>query len=115
MTTQTLQPPPLADHKTTAMVLLGCALLFLILQGGLTWLVSRLDQTWGQLIVATTMLIVALLLERLFWGRQPLGGATYTRFGRSIVARRACCTDCEWRYVAVFPHLRIADKVCKRW
>jgi membrane protease YdiL (CAAX protease family) len=76
-----LQPKPRAT--TTGLVLLGCLLLYLILQGGLTWLAPRMDQTWSQLLVATTMLIVALLLEKLFWGRQPLAALRVLGFGRA--------------------------------
>lgn len=65
-----LQTKPLVT--TTGLVLLGGLLLFLILQLGLTGLAARMDQTWSQLLVAAIMLLVALLLERLFWRRHPL-------------------------------------------
>lgn len=65
-----LQPKP--RIPTIGMVLLGALLLFLILQVGLTWLALRMDQTWSQLLMAAVMLTIALLLEKLFWGRQPL-------------------------------------------
>lgn len=68
---------------TIGLVLLGCLLLYLILQLGLNWLTPRLDQTWSQLLVATIMLIVALLIEKLFWGRQPLAALRVLGFGRA--------------------------------
>ena len=68
---------------TTGLVLLGCLLLYLILQGGLMGLASHLNQTWSQLLVATTMLTAALLLERLFWGRTPLAALGALGFGRT--------------------------------
>lgn len=68
---------------TTGLVLLGALLLFLILQLGLTWLAPRMDQTWSQLLVAAVMLTVALLLEKLFWGRQPLAALGAMGFVRT--------------------------------
>lgn len=69
--------------SVTGMVLLGALLLYLILQLGLNWLTPWLDQTWSQLLVATSMLIVALLLEKIFWGRQPLAALRMLGFGRA--------------------------------
>jgi membrane protease YdiL (CAAX protease family) len=68
---------------TTGLVLSGCLLLYLILQVGLTWLAPRMDQTWSQLLVAAVMLTVALLLEKLFWGRQPLAALRMLGFGKA--------------------------------
>jgi membrane protease YdiL (CAAX protease family) len=76
-----LQPRP--RDTTIGLVLLGCLLLYLILQGGLTWLAPRLDQTGSQLLVATIMLLVALLLERLFWGRQPAAALRVLGLGQA--------------------------------
>lgn len=78
---------------TTGLVLFGAFLLFLILQVGLTWLAPRMDQTWSQLPVAAVMLTVALLLEKLFWGRSPVaalcvlgfGGATWGTIGVAVI------------------------------
>jgi len=75
---------------TTSLVLLGALLLYLILQVGLTWLAPRLDQTWSQLWVTIMMLVVALLLEKLFWGRQPLAAFRVLGF-----------VQANWRAVAV--------------
>lgn len=69
--------------STTGLVLLGALLLFLILQVCLTWLAPRMDQTWSQLLVAAVMLTVALLLEKLFWGRQPLAALRVLGFGKA--------------------------------
>lgn len=68
---------------TTGLVLLGALLLFLILQIGSTWLAPRMDQTWSQPLVAAVMLTLALLLEKLFWGRQPLAALRMLGFGRT--------------------------------
>lgn len=75
----TLQSKPRTG--TISMVLAGAIVLYLILQLGLNWLTSQLDQTWSQLLVATTMVLVALLLEQLFWGRSGLAALRMLGFG----------------------------------
>src|SRR5512145_548000 len=63
-------------------ILIGCALLYTILQVGITWVARLLDQTWAALIVAALMLVVALALEKVFFGRDPLQGLQALGFGR---------------------------------
>jgi membrane protease YdiL (CAAX protease family) len=80
---QALSLPQKPRLTTTGLVLLGCLLLYLILQAGMMGLASHLDQTWSQLLVGAIMLMVALLLERLFWGRRPLAALGALGFVRT--------------------------------
>jgi membrane protease YdiL (CAAX protease family) len=63
-------------------ILIGCAVMFTILQFGLPWLASVLDQTWGALIVTGFMLLVALILEKSFFKRSLVEGFLALGFGR---------------------------------
>ena len=56
-------------HRDVGRVVLGAAAMFAILQGGLTLLISRFDQTTSALIVLSVMLGVALGIERLVYRR----------------------------------------------
>ena len=51
-------------RRATGLILLGCAVMFLILQVGTTWLAEMLDPTWAALIVTALMLSVAVVCER---------------------------------------------------
>ena len=78
MTTLT-QQIDISSRRAVISILIGCAILFAILELGVTWLAALLDQTWAALIVTTVMVSVALLLERQAFkhnsaqGRQALG------------------------------------------
>jgi len=68
MNTSAINPPaPLAHpgRRTTGLILSGCAVMFLILQGGATWLSGILDPTWAALNVTALMLLTAAVCERL--------------------------------------------------
>jgi hypothetical protein len=56
--------------------------MFTILQLGVTWLASVLDQTWAALIVTGLMLVVALILEKSFFKRSLSQGFLALGFGR---------------------------------
>jgi len=66
----TTSAPP--ARTTIGLILVGCALMFLVLQIGTTWLTGRFDMTWSALIATSTMLGLALLLEKLFFKRGRL-------------------------------------------
>ena len=51
--------------RATGLILIGCAVMFLILQVGTIWLAGMLDQTWAAFIVTAIMLPVAVVWERL--------------------------------------------------
>jgi membrane protease YdiL (CAAX protease family) len=63
---------PIAERPARSVVwpvLIGAALMFLILQAGLTWLAKFLDWTWSALLTTAAMLALALALERFVFGR----------------------------------------------
>ena len=51
-------------RHAVGLILGGCAVMFLILQGGLTWLTGKIDATWLALVITTVMLVVAIICER---------------------------------------------------
>lgn len=53
-------------------ILIGSAILFGILEIGVTWLAAQMDQTWAALIATAIMVIMALILEKAFFGLNPL-------------------------------------------
>jgi len=63
-------------------ILTGCAIMFAILQIGVTRLAEALDQTWAALIVTSIMILVALLFERLFFKHNMVQGLSALGFGR---------------------------------
>jgi membrane protease YdiL (CAAX protease family) len=84
MTTTTHHPSAVAHvgRSHVGRILVGCALMFVVLQGGLNLLYPRLDITWSSLVVTAVMLVVALAIERLGFDRAPreaLGALGYGR------------------------------------
>lgn len=73
MATHTLRPAAVADvgRGHISRILFGCALMFVVLQGGLNLLFPRLDLTWSSLIVTVAMLAVAFAIERAAFDRAP--------------------------------------------
>ena len=61
-----------SSRTTFAKVLIGSAITFAILQLGVTWLAGKLDPTGAALIVTAVMLVAALVLEKSFFGLDPL-------------------------------------------
>jgi membrane protease YdiL (CAAX protease family) len=59
-------------RRTTWLILLGAGIMFLILQFGVTFLVSFMDQTWSAVIGTATMLAFVLAYERIFFARRPI-------------------------------------------
>jgi membrane protease YdiL (CAAX protease family) len=51
-------------RRAIGLILGGCAVMFLILQGGLTWLTGKIDATWLALVLTAVMLITAIIGER---------------------------------------------------
>jgi membrane protease YdiL (CAAX protease family) len=50
-------------------IVVGSAVMYLVLQGGLTLLTLRIDQTLAVIVVAAAMMVVAFVIERLSFGR----------------------------------------------
>jgi membrane protease YdiL (CAAX protease family) len=63
-------------------VLLGCALMYLVLQGGLMLLIPSLDQPSAALVVTAAMLAVAILIERGLFARDVDSGLRALGLGR---------------------------------
>jgi membrane protease YdiL (CAAX protease family) len=63
-------------------VLLGCALMYLVLQGGLMLLIPSLDQPSAALVVAAAMFVVAIVIERGFFARDVASGLKALGLGR---------------------------------
>lgn len=60
--------------KTTWLILLAAVIMFVILQFGVTFLMSIMDFTWSALIGTVAMLTFALGVERLLFARNPIRG-----------------------------------------
>jgi len=69
-------------RNTIALILLGSAVMFAFLQLGVTWLAGRMDQTWASLIATAVMLTAALILEKTFFGLNPLEALRNLGYGR---------------------------------
>ena len=73
---------PGARFGPVARILAGCAVLFLVLQLGATWLMGTFDPTVSALIASAAMLGAALLVEKLLFGRGPSAALAALGFGR---------------------------------
>lgn len=85
MTVDALSRSPEVAHsnrKDLGRILAGAALMYLVLQGGLTLLIPRFDLTWASLIVALAMFAVAFAIEGLVFRRNPLEALAALGFGR---------------------------------
>jgi len=70
-------------RQTTWLILLGAGVMFLILQFGVTFLVSMMDLTWSALIGTAVMLAFVLALERLVFARRPVEALSALGWGRA--------------------------------
>lgn len=70
------------SRRNISLILIGCAVMFTILQIGVTWLAGLLDQTWAALIVTALMIVVGLLFERLFFKRDAAQGLNALGYGQ---------------------------------
>ena len=70
------------ERRHLGRILAGAALMFVVLQGGLTLLVPRLDQTLAALVVTGTMFAVAFAIEGLAYGRDVRQALAALGFGR---------------------------------
>jgi membrane protease YdiL (CAAX protease family) len=59
-------------RRTIWLVLLGAGVMFIILQFGLTFLVSIMDLTWSALVVTAAMLAFVLAFERFVFARRSV-------------------------------------------
>jgi membrane protease YdiL (CAAX protease family) len=70
------------ERRDVGRILAGCALMFVVLQGGALLLLPRLDLTWTSLIVAAVMLATAFAIERAVFKRDLAQAAKALGFGR---------------------------------
>jgi membrane protease YdiL (CAAX protease family) len=84
-------------------ILAGAAMMFVVLQGGLTLLVPRLDQTSSALIVAAVMFTIAAVIERLVFGRDVRQGLLALGFGRPRPGALVVATIIGAAMLAFFP------------
>jgi len=81
MTTMTRQAETHSRRAVSA-ILIGCAMMFVILELGVTALAALLDQTWAALIVTAIMVLVAVLFERQAFKHSAAEGLRAIGFGR---------------------------------
>ena len=63
-------------------ILIGCAMMFVVLELGVTFLAALLDQTWAALIVTAIMVLVALLFERQAFKHNAAQGLRAIGYGK---------------------------------
>jgi len=81
MTTLTRQAET-SPRRAIPTILIGCAMMFVILELGVTALAALLDQTWAALIVTAIMVLVAVLFERQAFKHSAAEGLQVIGFGR---------------------------------
>jgi hypothetical protein len=94
MTASTLSTSAIAapGRSYLGRILVGSALMFVVLQGGLNLLFPHLDLTWSSLIVTAAMLAVAFAIEGLAFDRTPRQALAALGFGRPKRPPRAVLT-----------------------
>ena len=96
-----------AHPETTHLgrIVAGAALMFVVLQGGLTVLVPRLDQTWSALIVTAAMFAILFTIEAVAFGRRPAQALAALGFGRPNPRALAVAGHHRGRDARVLPAL----------
>jgi membrane protease YdiL (CAAX protease family) len=84
-------------------VLVGCALMFAVLQFGPGWLMQWLDQSGSAIVAAAAMLAVALALERAFHGRGPAAAWRALGWGAPRMGALAVAAILALAMLAFFP------------
>jgi membrane protease YdiL (CAAX protease family) len=84
-------------------ILLGCLVMFAVIQFGPGWLASRFDQTWSFAIATAVMLGVALLLGRVFFASGPAATLRDLGFGRPPLRALAVAAVVTLVMLAFFP------------
>ena len=81
MTTLTKQAET-SSRRAIPSILVGCAMMFVILELGVTFLAALLDQTWAAMIVTAIMVLVALLFKRQAFKHKAAQSLRAIGFGR---------------------------------
>lgn len=71
-----------SSRRAIPSILIGCAMMFVMLELGVTWLAALLDQTWAALIVTAIMILVALLFERQAFKHNIVQGLRAIGYGK---------------------------------
>jgi membrane protease YdiL (CAAX protease family) len=71
-----------SSRRVVPSILIGCAMMFVILELGVAFLAPRLDQTWAALIVTAIMVLVALLFERQAFKHNAAQGLRAIGYGK---------------------------------
>jgi hypothetical protein len=95
--------PASSSRQAILSILIACAILFGILQIGVTQFSSVLDQTWAALITATVMLVVAVALEKLLFRRKIARGLSALGFGRPNLRALSVAAIITLLMLAFFP------------
>jgi uncharacterized membrane protein len=77
--TQQVKTP---SRRAISSILIGCAMMFVILELGVTLLAARLDQTWAAVIVTTIMVLLAVLFERQAFKHDAARGLRAIGYGK---------------------------------
>jgi membrane protease YdiL (CAAX protease family) len=81
MTTLTKQVET-SSRRAISSILIGCAMMFVILEFGVTFLAALLDQTWAALIVTAIVVLVAVLFERQAFKHDGIQGLRAVGYAR---------------------------------
>ena len=81
MTTLTQQVET-SSRRAIPSILIGCAMMFVVLELGVTWLAALLDQTWAALIVTAVMVFIAVLFERKAFKHDTAQGLQAIGYGK---------------------------------
>lgn len=100
-----------ADPNALWRVLLGCAVMFLVLQGGLMLLLPSLDQPSAALLVAAAMFVVAIVVERGFFARDMVSGLRALGLGRPRVGAMLVSLTLTVGMATFFPIYSVATGV----
>ena len=92
-----------SSRRAILSILFGCAILFGILQIGVTQLTSVLDQTWAALITSAIMLVVTVALESLLFKRETAKGLSALGFGRPNLRAALVAAIITTLMLAFFP------------
>lgn len=95
--------PAGSSRRAILSILIGCAILFGILQIGVTKFSGALDQTWAALITATVMLVVAVALEKLLFKRETARSLSALGFGRPTLRALSVATIITLLMLGFFP------------
>lgn len=81
MTTLT-QQIEISARRAVISILIGCAMMFVILELGVTFLAARWGQTWAALIVTAIMVLVAVLFEKQAFKKDAAQGLQALGYGK---------------------------------